>query len=108
MPGALPRMSRGVIRAADLGDASPGQPDESRNSAGRLREKAAETGRRSHSDQQSVDTRTIETETIIIIRPVNPGDADTSDRPGSGRLLVESEPRTAVGRGREAPWAGES
>jgi hypothetical protein len=71
MPDALKRMSENIQWTTDLGDAFLAQQSDVMDAVQRLRAKAKEGGKLESSDQQKVETTTVEDKTVIEIQPAS-------------------------------------
>ncbi|MGH9369344.1 MAG: DUF3300 domain-containing protein, partial [Thermoanaerobaculia bacterium] len=70
-PDVVKRMSENVKWTTDLGNAFLAQPDDVMDAVQRMRLKAKEAGKLESSEQQKVETKTVETKTIIEIQPAS-------------------------------------
>ena len=71
IPDALKRMSENVEWTTDLGDAFLAQEDEVMDAVQRLRAKAKEAGKLESTEQQKVETATVDDQTVIEIQPAS-------------------------------------
>ena len=69
LPEALKLLSENIRWTADLGDAFLAQENDVMSAVQRLRAKARDSGKLASTEQQNVETRTVESETIIEIQP---------------------------------------
>ncbi len=72
IPDALKKLSENIQWTADLGDAFLAQQTEVMDAVQRLRAKAKEGGKLESTEQQKVETTTVESKTVIEIQPSNP------------------------------------
>jgi hypothetical protein len=71
LPDALKRLSENIQWTTDLGDAFLAQESEVMDAVQRLRAKAKEAGKLDSSEQQKVETTTVEDKTVIEIQPAS-------------------------------------
>ncbi len=71
LPDVVKRMSENVKWTTDLGNAFLAQQDDVMDSVQRLRAKAKQAGKLESSDQQKVETKTVESQTVIVIQPAS-------------------------------------
>ena len=71
MPDALKKLSENVAWTQDLGDAFLAQQSDVMDAVQRLRGKAKEAGKLESSEQQTVETKVIESKETIIIQPAS-------------------------------------
>jgi hypothetical protein len=71
LPDALKVLSDNVKWTADLGDAFLAQQSDVMDAVQRLRAKAKDGGKLASSEQQKVETKVVETKTIIVIQPAS-------------------------------------
>ena len=69
LPDALKRLSENIKWTADLGDAFLAQENEVMDAVQALRKKAKDAGKLETSEQQKVETTTVESKTVIEIQP---------------------------------------
>ena len=69
IPDALKKLSENIQWTADLGDAFLAQQAEVMDAVQRLRAKARDSGKLESTEQQKVETRTVESKTVIEIQP---------------------------------------
>ncbi|MGE5346931.1 MAG: DUF3300 domain-containing protein [Acidithiobacillales bacterium] len=72
VPDALKRLSENIKWTADLGDAFLAQQSEVMEAVQRLRAKAKEGGKLESTEQQKVETTTVESKQVIVIEPSDP------------------------------------
>jgi hypothetical protein len=71
IPDLLKRLTEDITWTHNLGNAFLEQQDEVMDAVQRLRKKAKDGGKLDSSEQQKVETKTVETKTIIEIQPVS-------------------------------------
>jgi Protein of unknown function (DUF3300) len=71
LPDALKLLSENIAWAADLGDAFLAQQTEVMDAVQRLRAKARDAGKLESTEQQKVETKVVETKTVIEIQPAS-------------------------------------
>jgi hypothetical protein len=71
LPDALKVLSDNVKWTADLGDAFLAQQSDVMDAVQRLRAKAKNGGKLASTEQQKVETKVVETKTIIVIQPAS-------------------------------------
>jgi hypothetical protein len=71
MPEALKRLSENISWTTDLGDAFLAQESEVMDAVQSLRLKAKDEGKLQTTDQQKVDTTTVESKTVVEIQPAS-------------------------------------
>ncbi len=71
LPDALKLLSENIRWTADLGDAFLAQQSEVMDAVQRLRAKARDSGKLDSSEQQKVETATVDSKTIIEIQPAS-------------------------------------
>ncbi len=69
IPDALKKLSENIQWTADLGDAFLAQQAEVMGAVQRLRAKAKDSGKLESTEQQKVETKTVESKTVIEIQP---------------------------------------
>jgi hypothetical protein len=72
IPEALKRLSENIQWTSDLGDAFLAQQSEVMNAVQALRAKAKDSGKLESTAQQTVETKVVEKETVIVIQPTSP------------------------------------
>ncbi|HTO77660.1 MAG TPA: DUF3300 domain-containing protein [Thermoanaerobaculia bacterium] len=72
IPDALKRLSENIAWTKDLGDAFLAQQSDVMDAVQRLRAKAKDAGKLESSDQQKVETQTVESKQVIVIQPASP------------------------------------
>ena len=72
IPEALKRLSENIQWTSDLGDAFLAQQSEVMNAVQALRAKAKDSGKLESTSQQTVETKVVEKETVIVIQPTSP------------------------------------
>ncbi len=71
LPDALKRLSENIKWTADLGDAFLAQQNDVMDAVQNLRRKAKDAGKLESSEQQKVETATVESKTVIEIQPTS-------------------------------------
>jgi hypothetical protein len=71
LPDALKVMSENIKWTADLGDAFLAQENDVMDAVQRMRAKAKDAGKLSSTEQQKVETTTVESKTVIEIQPTS-------------------------------------
>jgi hypothetical protein len=71
MPDALKRMSENIAWTQDLGDAFLAQQSDVMDAVQALRKQAKDSGKLESSEQQKVETTTVESKTVIEIQPAS-------------------------------------
>jgi hypothetical protein len=71
MPDALKRMSENIAWTQDLGDAFLAQQSDVMDAVQALRKQAKDSGKLESSEQQKVETTTVENKTVIEIQPAS-------------------------------------
>ena len=71
LPDALKRLSENIKWTADLGDAFLAQENDVMDAVQALRKKAKDAGKLETSEQQKVETTTVESKTVIEIQPAS-------------------------------------
>ena len=71
LPDALKRLSENIAWTVDLGDAFLAQENEVMDAVQRLRAKAKNAGKLETTEQQVVETKVVETKTVIEIQPAS-------------------------------------
>jgi hypothetical protein len=71
IPDLLKRLTEDITWTHNLGNAFLEQPDEVMAAIQRLRKKAKDAGKLESSEQQKVETKVVETQTVIEIQPVS-------------------------------------
>ena len=71
LPDALKRLSENIKWTADLGDAFLAQENDVMDAVQRLRAKAKDAGKLESTEQQKVETTTVESKTVIEIQPAS-------------------------------------
>jgi hypothetical protein len=72
IPEALKRLSENIQWTSDLGDAFLVQQSEVMDAVQALRKKAKDSGKLESTEQQNVETKVVEKETVIVIQPTSP------------------------------------
>ena len=70
-PDLVKRLADDVKWTTDLGNAFLAQQDDVMNAVQRMRKKAMDAGNLKSSEQQKVETKTVETKTVIVIQPAS-------------------------------------
>jgi hypothetical protein len=70
-PDLVKRLSDDIKWTTDLGNAFLAQQDEVMNAVQRMRKKAMDAGNLKSSEQQKVETKTVETKTVVVIQPAS-------------------------------------
>jgi Protein of unknown function (DUF3300) len=70
-PDLVKRLADDVKWTTDLGNAFLAQQDDVMDAVQRMRKKAMDAGNLKSSDQQKVETQTVETKTVIVIQPAS-------------------------------------
>jgi hypothetical protein len=71
-PDVVKRLADDVQWATDLGNAFLAQQSDVMDAVQRMRKKAQDKGSLSSNEQQKVETKVVETKTVIIVEPANP------------------------------------
>ncbi len=72
VPDVVKRLADDIQWATELGNAFLGQQSDVMDAVQRMRQKAQGTGALKSNDQQKVETKVVETQTIIVVEPANP------------------------------------
>jgi len=72
VPDVVKRLADDIQWTTELGNAFLGQQTDVMDAVQRMRQKAQGTGALKSNEQQKVETKVIETQTIIIVEPANP------------------------------------
>jgi len=70
-PDLVKRLADDIKWTTDLGNAFLAQQDEVMNAVQRMRKKAMDAGNLKSSEQQKVETKTVETKTVVVIQPAS-------------------------------------
>jgi hypothetical protein len=70
-PDLVKRLADDVKWTTDLGNAFLAQQDDVMNAVQRMRKKAMDAGNLKSSEQQKVETKTVETKTVVVIQPAS-------------------------------------
>ncbi len=71
-PDAVKRLSDDISWTTDLGNAFLAQQKDVMDAVQRMRKKAMDKGALKTNEQQKVETKVVETQTVIIVEPANP------------------------------------
>jgi len=72
VPEVVDRLADDIQWATELGNAFLGQQTDVMDAVQRMRQKAQGTGALKSNEQQKVETKVIETQTVIVVEPANP------------------------------------
>ena len=72
LPDVVKRLADDIRWTTDLGNAFLAQQDDVMDAVQRMRKKAQETGNLKSSEQQNVETKVIESKSVIVIEQANP------------------------------------
>jgi hypothetical protein len=70
-PDLVKRLADDVKWTTDLGNAFLAQQDDVMNAVQRMRKKAMDAGNLKSNEQQKVETKTVETKTVVVIQPAS-------------------------------------
>jgi hypothetical protein len=72
LPDVLNRLANDIQWTTDLGNAFLAQQSDVMDAVQRMRKKAQGTGALASNEQQKVETKVVETKTVIVVEPANP------------------------------------
>ncbi len=72
LPQVVKQMAENIKWTADLGNAFLSQQDDVMGAVQRMRQKAKDTGNLKSSEQQKVETKVVESKSVIVIEQANP------------------------------------
>ena len=72
LPDAVKQLAENIKWTTDLGNAFLAQQDDVMDAVQRMRKKASDTGNLKSSEQQKVETKVVESKTVIVVEQANP------------------------------------
>jgi hypothetical protein len=72
LPDAVKRLAENIQWTADLGNAFLAQQSEVMDAVQRMRQKAIDGGKLKTTEQQKVETKVVETKTVVVVEQANP------------------------------------